>query len=248
MEEYLIEEYRDLLMGAFATIECCEDDWTYPRYLYWADLVCEDGTEVKLDLISEDQEYYFWVKYSGEFFEEHLCPIPNHIYSWFKDMNAVEAHAVEIMQRIVKGGKEYLEYRISIEGISPVRSLIITDKRMDSIIKLPVSCAIVAFGQVFHGVKELEEYCTTQGENSSPYVLKRSLLYSDKNDYGQMDTRFCRNYLICSNKASAVMWMRDFIALGRVSAMSPETIRTPKGFPPLACYADGCRYMILSYH
>lgn len=241
--------YTRLLTDAFMTLDLGESDMTSPARLCGAKLVCRDGSEVELDLMIDEGEYCFWVKYSGRYFELPLCSRPDagDDREWFKSMRAEEANAVDIMQRITEGGKEYLEQLINEEGILPIRCLIITEKRMDSIMKLPVSCALAAYGQVFHGIRELEEYCAMQEDSSAPYVLKRSHIYSEKNDYDQTDTLYCRNYLICSNKTSAETWMRDFIGMGRVSALKPKEIWLPTSCPPLVCYVDGCRHFVLLY-
>ena len=245
----LKKTYKRLLEDAYMTIDLAEGDLTSPFRLYGTELVCNDGSKVELDLMRDEETYCFWVKYSGQYFELPLCPSPGTYDSieWFMAMRDEEETAIDIMQQIIDGGKEYLEEMIKTEGVLPIRNLIITEKRMDNILKLPVSCALVVYGHVFHGVKELEEYCAMQEDNSAPYVIKRCHIHSEDDYYDEVETLFCRNYLICSNKASAEMWTRGFIKIGRISALKPEKIWIPLSFPPLVCYVDGCRHIVLVY-
>lgn len=253
----LIYEY--LVDQAFMTIDlkpywCC----TVPFILCRIELTCDDGVMAMVYLVDdwgmldEGHDIYLWVKFEEEdmFIEFPLCRDYDKVNNWWALMQdeKVETRALEILGEIVSGGKEYMTSHLEEDGMTWEFALAITDERMDNIVKLPSSCAVSVHGQVFHGIKDIEKYCHEQRNDSSPYILKRcfELPYMEQDDM-DWDQRFARNYLLCRNKDEAECFMKTFIGIKDVSALKPDKIPTPADFPPLICYVDPSRYMLLSY-
>lgn len=128
---------------------------------------------------------------------------------------------------------------------------------MDSVVKLSSLCTLGFFGELFHGVNELESYCCSQMENSSPYLLKRSMTVfdADCNKY-----RKCINYLICKDKSEALSFAKTFVGIKFITAKAldydyyhekaPDIERvfcSPVNFPPMVCTASGLRHLLLVY-
>lgn len=159
----------------------------------------------------------------------------------------VEDRALKLLNKIVCGGNEYLTTHIEKNGTEWKFSLAITEKRIKNILKLTSSCYVSVYGQVFHGIKEIEKYCKEQIETSSPYILKRCfrLPYTDEDNH--LEQRFAKNYLLCKDKHEADSFIQTFIGIGNISVLTLDSIPTPEEFPPLICYVDQCWYMLLSY-
>ncbi len=254
-DEGLRQLYRRLVDDAFMTIDLTPC-WrmTVPAWLYHCDLTCNDGTKVEVCMMedtatsNEGRDIYLWVKHEDKYLEFPLYCDFNNTDSWFAMMKDAEERALEVLHEIVDGGKEYLTAEIDVNGITWKTSLAITEKRMENVIKLPCSCALSVNGQVFHGIDGIEKYCQEQRDSSSPYILKRchKLPYMEQEE-ACLGQRFARNYLLCKDKSVAECFMKTFIGIKNVSALEPDDIPTPAGFPPLICYVDRSRYIVLSY-
>lgn len=257
-DETLTGIYDVLVNNAFTTLDLVPYwDLETPAILASRPLTCDDGTTVTIYLAVDDTllhankcDYYLLVKYRNRYLEYPLHCNHGEPDNWFQMMESerVLADVLEVLHNIINGGKDYMEKHIEMDGILWGRSFALTEKRMDNVEKLSATCAFSVNGQVFHGINELETYCRIQKEDSSPYVLKRChelpLMNQDDDIYG---SRFCRNYLICKSKDEAERFMLSFIGIGNVSALKTEDIPQPEDFPPLICYVDRSRYMVLSY-
>ena len=254
-DEKLKQLYDRLVVDAFMTMDL-NPYWlmTVPAWLNQCALTCNDGTTVGLYMmedvatLTEGRDVYLWVRQYDKFLEFPLYCNFSKTESWFDMMKEAEERAMEVLHEIVEGGKDYMTTQIAENGITWKTALAITEKRMEDIIKLPCSCALSVNGQVFHGVKGMEKYCQEQRDGSSPYILKRCHelpCMEQEDDY--LGQRFARNYLLCKNKTEAKCFMQTFIGIGDVSALEPDKIPTPEQFPPLICYVDRSRYMLLSY-
>lgn len=254
-DEELKSIYEYLVNGAFMNIDM-NPYWhmTQPACLYHSDLTCNDGTRVEVCLMEdssisdEGRDIYLCFKLDKKFLEFPLhCDFKKND-SWFAMMKDAEERALDILHEIVDGGKEYLTSQMEINGITWKTALVITEKRMDSVLKLPCSCALSVNGQVFHGVEGIEKYCQEQRDCSSPYILKRCHelpCMEEEDDY--LGQRLARNYLLCKDKSVAEGFMKTFICIREVSALDIDNIPSPECFPPLICYVDRSRYMLLSY-
>lgn len=253
-DDELKQLYRHLVDHAFMTIDL-NPYWrmTVPTCLYHCNLICNDGTRVEVCMMedasvsNEGRDVYLWVKYDDKFLEFPLyCDF--NMTSWFAMMKDAEERALEILHEIVDGGKVFMTTQIAEKGITWKTTLVITEKRMENVIKLPCSCALSVNGQVFHGIEGLERCCQEQRDGFSPYILKRCHklpCMEQEDDY--LGQRFARNYLLCKDKSEAECFMQTFIGIRDVSALNPDEIPTPAGFPPLVCYVDRSRFMVLSY-
>lgn len=254
-DEDLKQLYKYLVDQAFMTIDL-NPYWrmTVPAWLYHCNITCNDGTSLEICMMedvatsNEGRDIYLWVKHGDKFLEYPLYCDFNKTDSWFAMMKDSEERALEVLREILDGGKEYLTVQIEVNGITWKTALAITEKRMEDVIKLPCSCALSVNGQVFHGVEGIEKYCHEQRDASSPYIIKRChKLPSMEQEDDYLGQRFARNYLLCKNKGEAECFMKTFIGIRDVSALKPNDIPTPAGFPPLVCYVDRSRYMLLSY-
>ena len=96
-------------------------------------------------------------------------------------------------------------------------------------------------------MEELNDYCVNQKADSSPYILKRSHDIIRKNkETGESEMIKCTNYLVCSNVEMARVWLKEFIGMGKFSVYS-KYIPNYRQCPPMICYAEGERYMLLVY-
>ena len=104
--------------------------------------------------------------------------------------------------------------------------------RSESPEKVPASCLISAFGEVFHGVNGLNEYCTCQSEKSSPYVIKKT---SQIEKMAEPNLRRF-DYLICSDSEEAKAWM---------CSLTNENLEYDPDNPPFITYVERMRYMTI---
>jgi len=239
---------------------------TTPFVLAGHDFECSDKNKVKLYLISDrgpdnNEEIYFQVDGGNKSFRYLLCE--NNDYSDFNSYfsifttEAVQKRAIKFLFDLWKGGKEFVDIHILNTGFLGCDTMLITAQRMDSVVKLPSSCSLGIWGEVFHGVKDLESYCCSQMEDSSPYLLKRSVIVRD--DECRIDRKYI-NYLICRDKSEAIRYTKTFIGIEFLSAQSldydadndnvPDPKRvfiSPRDFPPMVCTASDLRYLLLAY-
>lgn len=215
-------------------------------------LSCDDGTQQEIELVYgewdgklavflrsfiEDKYVEDLIRYFGD--DETRC---NTLL--FDDM---EKRVYAIIENLIRGGQKTLQKRINAEGINNVHSLVLTENHLQEAIKLPYSCAISFYGEVIAGVEEIEKYCKNQKESSSPYILKRSYDISHGNDETRKnETIRCTNYLICKDSKIAKSWIKEFVGMGCFSVYS-DYIPEARNRPPMICYAEGERYMLLDY-
>jgi len=227
-----------------------KSDWEcrpYPIAKYT--LTCNDGTRQDVWLVSGIWEgkyaSLFWRHMNGKYIEDFVCDDGE---EW-KDMLAddVLERVEEVFQGIVEGGQSLLEERIEIEGIEDIHSLVVTDKPINGIKKLPYTCALSFYGQVIAGVEELNDYCVNQKADSSPYILKRCHdITREGEETGEEETVRCTNYLVCDTAETARAWMKEFVGMGDFSVYS-KNIQDSNKYPPMIYYAEGERYMLLVY-
>lgn len=125
-----------------------------------------------------------------------------------------------------------LEQRIKEEGMAAIDRMLLFRGRSESPEKVPASCLISAFGEVFHGVNGLNEYCKCQSEKSSPYVIKKTSLI--ENMYEPNLRRF--DYMICSDSEEAKAWM---------CSLTNENLEYDPDNPPFITYVERMRYMTI---
>lgn len=254
--------YQCILDDAYTT---CDLSGYYDQVAPWIlskhQFVCSDEEKVMLYLVQysfpdHSKDYFsFKVRKENEYFEYQLlnehddCSGP--CFNCLKT-EKVETRAINFLLELWNGGKRYVDDMLNQSGISWCDTLLITDKRLESVKKLSVSCTIAFFGEVFHGIGDIEAYCHAQTDKSSPYLLKRTFI-SDSNDYDCNIYTECRctNYLICRDETDASRFAKIFIGLKRISAYSEnykyEDFVTPDGFPPMLCTAVNLPYFILAY-
>ena len=248
-KEQIIAIYRKMVSDGFCTVDL-KSDWEcrpYPIAKYT--LTCNDGTRQDVWLVSGKWEgkyaSLFWRHMNGKYIEDFACDDGE---EW-KDMLAddVLERVEEVFQGIVEGGQSLLEERIETEGIEYIHSLVVTDKPINRIKKLPYTCALSFYGQVIAGVEELNDYCVNQKADSSPYILKRCHdITREGEETGEEETVRCTNYLVCDTAETARAWMKEFVGMGDFSVYS-DYIPDPWRCPPMICYAEGERYMLLVY-
>ena len=248
-KESIITVYKKLLNDGFMTLDL-KSNWECKPYpISRCTLTCDDGKEQEIWLVwaywKGKPAYLIWVYLNDKYVENFVCYDVNELKDFVSD-DVIE-RVVAIFQRIVEGGQQALEERIERQGIENIHSLVVTDKRYDGIKKLPYTCALSFYGHVFGGVEELDNYCRLQKDDSSPYILKRCHDITRKDEeIGEEDTIRCTNYLVCDTWHTARMWMKEFIGMGDFSVFS-DYIPDPWLLPPMICYAEGERYMLLVY-
>ena len=265
-EKEISNIYLNMVQDAYAAIDTM-DCWAYtkPFTLARTSLRCADGTKADICLVEEYDDApnstntCLRAEYKGWYVSCPLLYDDNEFLDEWKtimlsDTNKTKALAA--ISEIIKGGKDYLENIVG-KGTRCIDTMVITEeKRFAKTIMLPYSCALSVYGEVFHGVREIKDYCKDQQDDSSPYILKRCLrlLWDEaERDNGTDNTGnmrempLCRSYLICKSKDEAMRWMRTFIGICQLAALHPDDIPQPNGFPPLVCHVDGTRHMILAY-
>jgi hypothetical protein len=248
-KEQIIAIYRNMVGDGFCIVDQ-ESNWECRPYsTAKCTLTCDDGTrqDVWLVLGKWNGKYasMFWRYLNGKYVEDFVC----YEGQEWKDMltDDVLERVEEVFQGIVEGGQSLLKERIETEGIEDIHSLVVTDKPINGIKKLPYTCALSFYGQVFAGVEELNDYCVNQKADSSPYILKRCHDIIRKNEEtGENETIKCTNYLVCNNAKVAKAWLKEFVGMGDFSVYS-NYIPDPWQCPPMICYAEGERYMLLVY-
>lgn len=147
---------------------------------------------------------------------------------------------------LLREGKRPWKRELKKVGIENIHSLVVTDKRYDDIKKIPYTCALSFYGQVIAGVEELDNYCRTQKEDSSPYILKRCHdITREDEETGEEKTVRYTNYLVRDTWHTARRWMKEFVGMDDFSVFS-DYIPSWQ-LPPMICYAEGNRYMLLVY-
>ena len=96
-------------------------------------------------------------------------------------------------------------------------------------------------------MEELENYCRMLKAKSSPYIIKKyyDITREDKENREEETVR-CTNYLVCDTMKTARAWMKEFVGMGDFSVYS-DYIPDSWQLPPMICYAEGDRYMLLVY-
>lgn len=273
MEQNEIKKlYESILCDAMTTIDLagyynCVAPWILAEH----EFVCSDGEMVRLYLVqycspNKSEDYYlsFKVRKENEYFEYRLTDMnAKHPGTGLNSFRTKEEddRAITFLSDLWNGGKSYIEHFIKQSGILWCDTLLVTDKRMDSVKKLSSSCTIAIFGEVFHGIEDIESYCHSQTDESSPYILKRTFIKDDSaydcNIYTECR---CVNYLICRDKAEATAFAKTFIGLKRICAF-PEyddyyevkatdwntIFLPPREFPPMICTSTGLPYFLFAF-
>lgn len=249
VEEKRIKTFYNKMVNDALTNLDLEEDWEcrpYPITTCYR-LSCDDGTQQKVQLVAGDWEgklaVLLW-SFMGGKYVEFFIGYPGEGWGDLWSDDVVErAHA--IIEGIVTGGQEALEKMINVEGIENIHSLVLTEKCMKKPIRLPYSCAISFYGEVIAGVEEIKEYCKNQTESSYPYILKRCHdITIEEGETGESETVRCTNYLICKDAETAKAWMKKFVWMDNLEC---ECILNSCNCPPMICYVEGKRYMLLSY-
>lgn len=250
-KDWIKEIYRGMLIDGFTTLDLKADCECKPFPITSSvKLSCDDGTHQEIQLASGEWDgkdaVLLW-NFMGGKYVEYFIGYPQGNQDWWKSLwsDDVVERVCSIIESIVKGGQEGLEKKIKAEGIEHIHSLVLTEKRMEKNIRLPYSCAISFYGEVIAGVEEIKEYCKNQTESSSPYILKRSHdITLEDDDIGECETVRCTGYLICKDAETAKVWMKEFAGM-RFS--NCECVSKSWGCPPMICYVEGKRYMLLDY-
>jgi len=245
----IIALWRKMVSDGFCTVDLKSDWECRPYPIAKCTLTCNDGTRQDIWLVSGVWDTKFssmiWRYMNDKFIEDFVC----YDGKEWKDMvsDDVIERVVDIFQGFVEGGKKVLEERIEKEGIENIHSFVVTDKRYDIIKKLPYTCALSFYGHVIAGVEELDNYCRLQKADSSPYILKRCHdITREVEETGDKEIVRCTNYLICDTQQTARGWMKEFVGMGNFSVYS-DYIPDSWQLPPMICYAEGKRYMLLVY-
>jgi len=265
------EEIKELFFSFIEDLEFSSYETSYwerttPWIVMERDFVCSDEEKVELSLVvdgifesnktgvffrvGKDNMYFEYLLYKREGKQLEDCEVPY-------NTDAVRNRAYKFLSDLWQGGKEYVDKNILYEGITRCDTLLVTEQRMDSVVKLSSFCTLGIYGELFHGVSELESYCCSQMASSSPYLLKRSMIVWDAN----FDIRRkCINYLICKNQSEAIRVSKTFIGIDFITAMAldydyyndkapyPKIINWfPRDFPPMVCTASGLRHLLMVY-
>ena len=212
-----------------------------PLFLGEVTMSCADETQLGVELVL-DEDYqtgrrgiFFRLKYQNYYIME---PIPKvGCRSWFAEVQSREMRetAKAILYEIQQLDASELEQRIKEDGMAAIDRMLLFRGRSESPEKFPASCLISAFGEVFHGVNGLNEYCKCQSEKSSPYVIKKTSLI-EKMDEPNL-RRF--DYMICSDSEEAKAWM------GSLTSENLEYDPDDPDDPPFITYVEGMRYMTI---
>jgi hypothetical protein len=242
-----------ILSDGFTSLDL-KSDWEcrpYPITCRYK-LSCDDGTQQEIELVYGEwdgkQAVLLWSFIEDKYVED-LIRYFGDDETWWDSLlsDDVEKRAYAVIENIIRGGQKNLQKRINTEGINNVHSLVLTENHLQEAIKLPYSCAISFYGEVIAGVEEIEKYCKNQKESSSPYILKRFYDISHVNDETRKnETIRCTNYLICKDSKIAKSWIKEFVGMGCFSVYS-DYIPEARNRPPMICYAEGERYMLLDY-
>lgn len=240
-----IDAYHNLIENAEMArydVEFCVE----PFIMSGLKLSFADFYPFSLYLVYDDDLYKLWIVRDNIYIERRLFSLQEDEYlnDWAETMlsNQRVKEFEYQFNHIIEKGANYLDEEMKNEGIMKTLSLVLGDEPMESYLRLPKSCAISIYGQVFHGIRGLDEYCRIQKDSSSPYILKKchSEIISDY-EYR------CYNYLICKTKEEAESWIRPFISIGNVSATNPDRFYSFDGFPPLISYTERYEFFVLSY-
>ena len=257
----LMTYYKALAGNARVTLDLyCFSTRATPWVLSICEFVCSDGAEVSLHLVIDsipgsadicgslrvikDDKFYAY---------QLLSELDGNFDSLIRRLlsEEAEARATQLLSDLWTGGNEFIEERILQEGITGCDTLVLTDKRMDSVMKLSSSCTLAIHGELFHGADDFNSYCQNQTDNSSPYILKRSFIAECDDCFVGNDGQCrCINYLVCRNKAEANSYARYFLDWNDVSACSmayQDKIIPPYNFPAVICTAEGLEYYLLVY-
>ena len=209
-----------------------------PFFLRKVTISCEDETRLGVELVL-DEDYqtgrrgiFFRLKYQNYYIME---PIPKvGCRSWFAEVQSREMRetAKAILYEIQQLDASELEQRIKEDGMAAIDRMLLFRGRSESPEKFPASCLISAFGEVFHGVNGLNEYCKCQSEKSSPYVIKKTSLIEAPYEHN----RHSFDYLICRDSEDAECWMSSLFA---------RNLGDDSDTPPFITYVEGTRYMTI---
>lgn len=245
--------YRKMVKDGFTTIDLKSSCECIPYPITFGhELSCDDGTRQKVQLVLDEwkgkKAVLLWSFMGGKYVEDLVAYLSEN-QTWWENLmsDAVMERAHSIMEDIVIGGRESIEKRINTEGIENIHSLVLTENYIKETMRLPYSCAISFYGEVIAGVEEIEKYCLNQKETSSPYILKRIRDISlERGEEEERETVKCVSYLICKDVKTAGAWIKEFVGIEKASIYNDD-IPDSWHRPPMVCYAEGERYMLLDY-
>lgn len=252
-KEHIEDFYERMVIDGFTTldIQTEHENMPYPvtcRY----ELSYDDETYIGVQLVIDKWEgrpaVLLWSFLNGKYVEDFIVNFVE-FNRWMTDLLSDDAvkRAHSVLEAIIVGGKDALENRVDVGGIEDIHSFVLTENYIKETMKLPYSCLMSLYGEVFDGVKEIEEHCKTQKESSSPFVLKRVFDITIQNDETYEDEIVrCVNYLICKDAKTAENWMKRFVSMRQFSIFS-NSIPDLWHRPPIIYYAEGKRYVLLDY-
>ena len=254
--EEITATYNHLMHNAMMTLDLSAYwDTTTPAWLASCNMTCADGAKVEVSLVIDEniatEEAYEYLRIGlGDKFVAFPILKMDSKSGWFEQVENEDAKekALSILTEILEKDQRQLEQLMNKDGICTLDRIVFTDRGMEEPMKVPATSTLAVFGEVLHGVMALDEYCKHQMGDASPYILKRTFTV-ETNRYDEFDdgTCRCRNYLLCRSKEDAVYWMKAFVSLRHASVTEPDNILVPEGFPPLICYGEGLRYMVVCY-
>ena len=250
-KERIGDFYHRMVSDGFITLDIKteHENMPYPvtcRYELSSDDEAYIGVQLVIDTWEGRPAVLLWSFLNGMYVEDFIA---NYVEfnRWMIDLLSEEAvkRAHSVLETIIVGGKEVLETRVDTEGVEDIHSIVLTENYIKETMKLPHSCVMSFYGEVFDGVKEIEEHCKTQKDTSSPFVLKRvfDAIKHDDETYENEIVR-CVNYFICKDAKTAESWLKRFVSMRQFSIFS-NSIPDLWHRPPIICYAEGERYMLL---
>lgn len=244
---------RKLAADACMTMDLCPS-WqcTTPMLLATTNLLCADSAKVELDLVfdhscfSGGMALFAHVRYGDRYVPRLVLEGEEDVLCRF-ETSFIEK-LWETIEDNLKMGREEIGRWMDTEGILHRSGIVLTEHCFEAPLRLPATCSLAAFGEVFHGVEGLKEYCAIQRDESLPYILKRTFKHIEYDaDMDETDEYLCTDFLICSSKQEAEAKMKDFVGLGDVNVFHPDEIPAPQDFPPLVCSADRSPSMVVSF-
>lgn len=211
-----------------------------PIFLGRDSMSCVDGTKITVSLVL-DEEYlhkenmlFYRFEYNGSFLLEPIPICRRH--SWYDEVQSEEtrAKAKAVLLEFQELKAEDWEKLIEKDGMSAIERLILYSTGPEKPYRVPASCFVTSFGEVFQGVDGLNEYCKCQYKDTTPYVLKRTTLVEDEYILN------CRqyDYMICGSAADAERWMTSLFYPDFDLDRDPEE-------PPHITYIEGMLYMTI---
>lgn len=236
--EMIDELIRSLFDNAEMTLDMLASGTPIPIFLGKGTMSCVDGTQLCVELVL-DEDYL--MGHSCLFFRfifQSNCllePIPMTGHqSWFEAVQSDELRekAKSVLSEFKQMNAGELEQFIREDGMAAIYRMLLSAGRLESSLRVPASCFISAFGEVFQGVSGLNEYCKCQSRKSSPYIIRKTSLIEAPYEHNRH--RF--DYLICRDSEDAECWMNSLFA---------RNLGDDSDTPPFITYVEGTRYMTI---